>query len=213
MSAFSLKTEDSTPAVRLSATVERRVEPDTAEVTVMFEGTFPTREECASDHNAQVAKMKLALAPFCLEGSLKSDGYACTQNRTRKNALKGFSYIERASLVLPRKGTDVGAILDALEGCGTTASFVVRYYHADESAIEEELAAAAVARSRQTAEKLAAAAGAKVAGVKSISYRSYTPACLEMAPGDSGVQDDLDPTPVEVEATVEVEWRLEEPGE
>ena len=94
----------------------------------------------------------------------------------------------------------------------------IRFELADQRAAEDALIARAVERARGNAETLAAAAGSKLGGVKHISYNSRAAsygrtycvaACApDGAPGDSE-ETVLEPGPIEVECSVDVEWWLE----
>ena len=89
---------------------------------------------------------------------------------------------------------------------------------ADERAAEDALIARAVERARGSAQALAAAAGSKLGGIKHISYNSRSGDCGGMycaamgapdgAPGGPG-ETALEPEPIEVECSVDVEWWLE----
>ena len=212
---------DDRPVIRVGVTLESEVEPDSVRILILVEGSFATREECAADHVRETALVASALEPFGLEGDLKSSGYACMQRRSRKKReLEGFDYYDRLTIELARKSHDVSAIMEAIESCGSKASAGVRFFLANEHAEEERLAALAVERSRESAERLASAAGARVLGVKSISYNSYTSAVdgaarfVGASPGtmDEDSRTYFDPEPVEIEARIEAEWWLEADG-
>lgn len=209
--------EPARPVVRVGATVEEEVEPDTAVYAIEFFGSFASKEECAADYAEERRKVAEALAPFGLAEAPKLTGYWCSQRRTgKKGTLVGYSYRDRGSFEVPVKDVDAPAVLEALMACGARAEVGVWFGLADEHAVEQSLAARAVEESRKTAELLAGAAGARVSGVKSISYKSYSPAYSPMAfadaPDGASAQACFDPAPVEVEASVEVEWWLEELG-
>ena len=94
----------------------------------------------------------------------------------------------------------------------------IRFELADERAAEDVLIARAVERARSNAQALAAAAGAKLGGIKHISYNSRPGDCGGVYCAAMGAPDGasgglgetvLDPEPIEVECSVDVEWWLE----
>lgn len=94
----------------------------------------------------------------------------------------------------------------------------IRFELADQRAAEDALIARAVERARGNAQALAVAAGSKLSGVKHISYnsraagygRTYCVAACAPDGAPGGPEETvLDPEPIEVECSVDVEWWLE----
>lgn len=210
------------PVVRLSATAEEEVDPDTAVFSIRFSRLLSTKEKCDADYAEEKRKVVRALARFGLDSELKSSGYRCVKVEKKRGVIQGYRYVDDCALEIPREKNDIPAILSALQGCGAHSSIGLRYILRNERQMELSLAAKAVEESRVAAELLANAAGAKIAGVKSIEYRdfSYSPGraarmCMSAPSGpdncfEEELEVDLTPAPVEVEANVDVEWMLEE---
>ena len=120
----------------------------------------------------------------------------------------------------PLEKTDVGAVWAALNLCGSHADMDVDFDLYDKQAAEDELIARAVAQARGNAEALAAASRTKLAGVKHISYNSYGDSAASgrsyvcaasAAPmgADETPRVELEPEPIKVECSVDMEWWLE----
>ena len=104
----------------------------------------------------------------------------------------------------PLEKTDVGAVWAALNLCGSHADMDVDFDLYDKQAAEDELIARAVA----------------LAGVKHISYNSYGDSAASgrsyvcaasAAPmgADETPRVELEPEPIKVECSVDMEWWLE----
>ena len=209
--------------VSVGAEVEDEVMPDRVVFSICFGGGFDTKEACLDDYNANRAKVAAALAPFGLDDELTCRGYTCYARTTRRKAtVLGYSYHAYGTIAAPIDAVDVAAIWTALNTCGSRADMSVGFDLADRRAAEDALIARAVERARNNAQALAVASGSKLGGVKHISYNSrlgeignirYAAArgaadFPVAGPGDSRVTV-LEPEPVEVECSVDVEWWLE----
>lgn len=214
---------DKTGYVSVGAEVEDEVMPDRVVFSVCFGGGFDTKEACLDDYNEDRAKVAAALAPFGLDDELTCRGYSCYARTTRRKAtVMGYSYHAYGTIAASIDAIDVAAVWTALNTCGSRADMTVGFDLADQRAAEDALIARAVERARSNAQALAAASGSRLGGVKHISYNSrlgdtgrfcYDGAgglALE-APAGSGdfKATVLEPEPIEVECSVDVEWWLE----
>ena len=208
--------------VSVGAEVEEEVMPDRVVFSICFGGGFDTKEACLDDYNADRAKVAAALAPFGLDDELTCRGYTCYARTTRRKAtVLGYGYHAYGTIAAPIDAVDVAAVWTALNTCGSRANMSVDFDLADRRAAEDALIARAVERARGNAQALAVASGSKLGGVKHISYNSrlgemgsmrYAAACgaadfSVAGPGDSKATV-LEPEPVEVECSVDVEWWL-----
>lgn len=210
---------DKTGYVSVGAQIEDKVMPDRVVFSIGFGGRFDTKEACLDDYNADRARVAAALAPFGLDSELTCRRYTCYAQTTRKKAtIVGYNYYAYGTVAASVDSTDFAAVWTALNTCGSHADMNIRFELADERTAEDALIACAVERARGNAQALAAAAGSKLGSVKHISYNSrsgdYDGACYAAmgAPGGApGCHEEtvLDPEPIEVEYTVDVEWWLE----
>ena len=117
---------------------------------------------------------------------------------------------------LKRSEHDVSAVWTALAKSAIKATIDVRFSLEDEDAEEAKLLGRAVKKARVSAEALAVAAGKQLGEVRQIRYRRYdggyaaAPAGIyARRSGDTGADDtlpDLNPEPIEVECSVDVDW-------
>ncbi len=210
---------DKTGYVSVGAEIEDKVMPDRVVFDIGFGGRFDTKEACLDDYNVDRAKVAAALVPFGLDGELTCRRYTCYAQTTRKRAIiVGYNYYAYGTVAASVDSTDFAAVWTALNTCGSHADMNIRFELADERAAEDALIARAVERARGNAQALATAAGSKLGGIKHISYNSRSGdygrvCCATMgvpggAPG--GFEETvLDPEPIEVECSVDVEWWLE----
>lgn len=210
---------DKTGYVSVGAEIEDEIMPDRVIFSIGFGGRRTTKESCLEDYNADRARVADALAPFGLDSELTCCRYTCYAQTTRKKAtIVGYNYYAYGTVTAPVDSTDFVSVWTALNTCGSHADMGIRSELADQRAAEDALIARAVERARGNAETLAAAAGSKLGGVKHISYNSRAAsygrtycvaACApDGAPGDSE-ETVLEPEPIEVECSVDVEWWLE----
>lgn len=209
--------------VSVGAEVEDKVMPDRVVFSICFGGSFDTKEACLDDYNADRAKVAAALAPFGLDDELTCRGYTCYARTTRRKAtITGYSYRAYGTIAVLLDDIDVAAVWTALNTCGSRADMTVGFDLADQRAAEDALIARAVERARSNAQALAVASGSRLGGVKHISYNSGL-GCMDRlcyagagglaleAPAGSGdfKATVLEPEPIEVECSVDVEWWLE----
>lgn len=210
---------DKTGYVSVGAEIEDEVMPDRVVFSIGFGGRRTTKESCLEDYNADRFRVAAALAPFGLDSELTCCRYTCYAQTTRKKAtIVGYNYYAYGTVTAPVDSTDFAAVWTALNTCGSHADMSIRFELADERAAEDALIARAVERARGSAQALAAAAGSKLGGIKHISYNSRSGDCGGMycaamgapdgAPGGPG-ETALEPEPIEVECSVDVEWWLE----
>lgn len=209
--------------VSVGAEVEDEVMPDRVVFSICFGGGFDTKEACLDDYNEDRAKVAAALAPYGLDGGLTCRGYSCYARTTRRKAtVMGYSYHAYGTIAAPIDAIDIAAVWTALNTCGSRADMGVGFDLADQRAAEDALITRAVERARNNARALATASGSKLGGVKHISYNSRLGdmGCFRYdstrslgleAPEGSGdfKATVLDPEPIEVECSVDVEWWLE----
>lgn len=209
--------------VSVGAEIEDEVMPDRVVFSICFGGGFDTKEACLDDYNEDRAKVAAALAPFGLDDELTCRGYTCYARTTRRKAtITGYSYRAYGTIAVLLDDIDVAAVWTALNTCGSRADMTVGFDLADQRAAEDALIARAVERARSNAQALAAASGSRLGGVKHISYNSGL-GCMDRlcyasagglaleAPAGSGdfKATVLEPEPIEVECSVDVEWWLE----
>ena len=209
--------------VSVGAEVEDEVMPDRVVFGICFGGGFDTKEACLDDYNADRSKVAAALAPFGLDAELTCRGYTCYARTTRRKAtIMGYSYYAYGNVAAPLDTIDVAAVWTALNTCGSRANMSVDFDLADQRAAEDALIARAVDRARGNAQALAVASGSRLGGVKHISYNSclgdmgqicYASERFDAGAPSAGIGDSkvtvLEPEPVRVECSVDVEWWLE----
>ncbi len=208
----------SRPVVCVSATVEDAVEPDIAEFRIRFEWHGLTQEECTKQYSEDVKRAQDALRKLGLEDELKVSGFTSYANRSRRGrTITGYEYVARGALRLKRAEHDVPAVWTALAKSGIKATINVYFSLEDEDAEEAKLLGTAVGKARSSAEALAAAAGKRLGDVRQIRYKRYD-GTFGAAPGSISFDErseaeedlpDLDPEPIEIECSVDVDWWLE----
>ena len=205
--------------VCVNAAVEGYAEPDIAEFSIRFQWHGKSQEECARQYAEDVKRTQEALKPFELENELKVSGYSSYANRSRHGrTITGYEYSARGVLRLKMQERDVSAIWTALAKSAIRGTINVYFSLDDEDAEEAKLIGRAVAKARSCAEALAVAAGKQLGDVRQIRYKRdndgfiAAAGCLKMC-APSGAKNDglpaLDPEPVEVECSVDVDWWLE----
>lgn len=212
---------EKTGFVSVGAEVEDEIMPDKAIFRIGFCGRRDTREECLEDYTAERERVASALEAFELKDELTCRGYTCYANTSRKKRnVVGYSYYAYGTIAAPLEKVDVGAVWAALNLCGSHADMDVDFDLYDKRAAEDELIARAVAQARGNAEALATASGTNLAGVKHISYNSYGDSAASCRPyvcaasaAPSGTGEmprvELEPEPIKIECSVDVEWWLE----
>lgn len=210
---------DKTGYVSVGAEIEDEVMPDRVIFSIGFGGRRTTKESCLEDYNTDRARVAAALAPFGLDSVLTCCRYTCYAQTTRKKAtIVGYNYYAYGTVAAPVDSTDFAAVWTALNTCESHADMSIRFELADQRAAEDALIARAVERARGNAQALAVAAGSMLGGVKHISYNSRaagygrTYCVAACAPdGASGGSEEtvLEPEPIEVECSVDMEWWLE----
>lgn len=205
--------------VSVGAEVEDEVVPDEVTFRIRFGGRFPSKAECLTDYSAEQKKIKGALSSFGLADRLGCRRYSCYAHTTRKKAVvDGFDYCAYGTVSTPAAEIDAGEVWAALSTCGAHASSSVEFGFSDRRAAEDGLIGRAVRKARANAEALAAASGTSLGAVKHISYNAspsnnlfVCAASADCGPGnasDDGLR--LEPEPIEVECSVEIEWWLEQ---
>ena len=214
---------DKTGYVSVGTEVEDEVMPDRVVFSICFGGGFDTKGACLDDYNEDRAKVAAALAPFGLDDELTCRGYSCYARTTRRKVtVMGYRYHAYGTIAVLLDDIDVAAVWTALNTCGSRADMTVGFDLADQRAAEDALIARAVERARNNAQALAAASGSRLGGVKHISYNSRLDdmGCIRFdstrsfgleAPAGSGdfKATVLEPEPIEIECSVDVEWWLE----
>ena len=204
--------------VCVSATVEDYVEPDMAEFSIRFQWHGQSQDECTKQYAEDVKRAQEALKPFELEDELKVSGYSSYANRSRHGrTITGYEYSARGALRLKRSEHDIPAIWTALAKPAIRGTINVYFSLDDEDAEEAKLLGKAVAKARGCAEALAMAAGKQLCDVRQIRYKRYdggfgaAAACAPCGAPSSAEADApaLNPEPVEVECSVDVDWWLE----
>ena len=204
--------------VCVSASVEERVEPDVAEFSIWFEWHGQDQAECAERYAADAKRAQEALEPFALSKELKLSHYSSYANRRRRGRTTGgFEYSARGSLRIRLAEHDAASVWTALASSEIKASINACFSLEDEDAEEARLLGQAFAKARGSAEALAAASGKRLGEVRQIRYNRPTDGysyagdfCMERMAGiDSSAIPDLNPEPIEVTCSVDVDWWLE----
>lgn len=205
--------------VKVSATVKDNIEPDLAVFTIRFGRMRKTQRECADDFAIEKKRVAHVLEPFGLADKLgfsNYSSYACTTGR--RAIITGYEYYCSATLKTEREQYDVAAIWMALAGTVSTARVNIRFEIADVDAAEDRLIGKAVAKATRSADALAAASGMQLGNVREIRYRrcgdSHAPDVMFSArrighdDSDEDFMPELQPKPIEVECSVDVDWWL-----
>lgn len=206
------------PVVCVSASVEERVEPDIAEFSIWFEWHGQDQAECAERYAADTKRAKEALEAFGLSDELKLPHYSSYANRRRHGrTTSGFEYSARGSLHIRLAEHDVSSVWTALASSEIKASIDVCFSLEDEDAEEARLLGQAFAKARDSAEALAIASGKRLGEVRQIrynrpadgySYSSFRHNEVVFSPEPNSAPD-LNPEPIEVTCSVDVDWWLE----
>lgn len=200
--------------VKVSAEVEDTVAPDLAVFALRFGRKCKSQQECSEDFAAEKDRVARALAPFGIADDLlfsRYSSYACTSGR--RSAITRYEYYCSATLKVAREEHDVPAVWAALSSSVSTARINLCFELEDAEAEEDRLVGKAFAKAKRSAEALAAASGMALGGVKEIRYRrnidgfAYADFCAAPA-SDEGAAPDLQPEPIEVECSVDVDWWL-----
>lgn len=207
------------PIVCVSATVEERVEPDIARLTIWFRGHGQNQDECAMLYAADARRAKEALEPFDLHNQLRLSSYHSYESQRRsKRASRGLEYGARGLLRIRPIEHDVVNIWSALAGSKINASIEVLFSLEDGDSEEAKLLGHAVAKARSNADALATAAGKRLGEVRQIRYNrsgdgfsrgGYRCSKDLRNSDDSSSIPDFNPEPIEVTCSVEVDWSLE----
>ena len=206
------------PVVCVSASVEEQVEPDIAEFTVWFEWHGQDQAECAERYAADAKRVKEALEALGLSDELKLSRYSSYANRRRRGRTTGgFEYSARGSLRVRLTEHDIASVWTALASCDIKASINVFFSLGNGDAEEAKLLGQAFTKARSSAEALAAASGKRLGEVRQIRYNRPTGGysypgdfCMErVAATDSEQLPNLNPEPIEVACSVDVDWWLE----
>ena len=206
------------PVVCVSASVEEQMEPDIAELSVWFEWHGQDQAECAERYAADAKRAKEALEAFGLGEELKLSHYSSYANRRRHGRTSGgFEYSARGSLRIRLNEHNVASIWAALASSEIKASVNVRFSLEDEDAEEAKLLGQAFAKARSSAESLATASGKRLGEVRHIRYNrpadgfcysDYCHAESVFSP-DSAPMPGINPEPIEVTCSVDVDWWLD----
>ncbi len=218
--------------VNVDVELERDFPVDTISVTINLEGTHKTREACTNEYNQLLAEVLGALTGAGIPADeVKNSDYhisAHTEELYVKdedgdyyqatNKLVGYDYSASMSLTRPfADSDDAKAIWVALASCSDAVHFSVDFTLADREAAKSSLLADAVAEGRRRADILAAAAGARVTGIHSISYgyaRSYARGAM-MAPAGNALYKayesapNFNPEDQSITCAVQMQWRME----
>lgn len=206
------------PVVCVSASVEEQMEPDIAELSVWFEWHGQDQAECAERYAADAKRAKEALEAFGLGEELKLSHYSSYANRRRHGRTSGgFEYSARGSLRIRLSEHDVASVWTALASSEIKASVNVRFSLEDEDAEEAKLLGQAFAKARSSAEALATASGKRLGEVRQIRYNRptdgfcYSDYCRaeSVFSPDSAPMPDINPEPIEVTCSVDVDWWLD----
>ena len=207
----------SRPVVCVSATIKDAVEPDIAEFRIRFEWHGQSQEACTKQYSEDVRCAQDALRKLGLEDELKVSGFTSYANRSRRGrTITGYEYVARGVLRLKRVEHDIPAVWTALAKSGIKATINVYFSLEDEDAEEAKLLGTAVGKARSSAEALAAAAGKRLGDVRQIRYKRYdgafgaAPGSLPFCARSEAEEDlpDLNPEPIEIECSVDVDWWL-----
>ncbi|WP_102372451.1 SIMPL domain-containing protein [Enorma phocaeensis] len=204
------------PVVCVNATVEDSVEPDIAEFRIWFQGHGADQTQCAKQYAGDVKRVQDALKKLGIEDAFKTSAYTSYANRSRRGrTITGYEYSARGTLLLKRAEYDVSAIWTVLAKSEIRATLDVHFSLDDADAEEAKLLGRAFDKARGSAEALAVAAGKQLGEVRQISYKrrdafADPPYCFrESAGGTEDLLPDLNPEPIEVECSVDVDWWLE----
>lgn len=206
------------PVVCVSASIEEQVEPDVAEFSIWFEWHGQDQAECAERYAADTKRAQEALEPFGLSKKLKLSHYSSYVNRRRRGrTTSGFEYSARGSLRIRLAEHDAASVWTALASSEIKASVNVYFSLEDEDAEEAKLLGQAFAKARSSAEALAIASGKRLSEVRQIrynrpadgySYSSFRHNEVVFSPEPNSAPD-LNPEPIEVTCSVDVDWWLE----
>ena len=206
------------PVVCVSATVEEQAKPDIAEFSIWFQWHGQDQAECAERYGSDTKRAKEALGALGLNEELKLSHYSSYANRRRHGRTSGgFEYSARGSLRIRLAEHDVSSVWTALASSEIKASINVCFSLEDEDAEEAKLLGQAFAKARSSAEALAAASGKRLGEVRQIRYNrpadgfcysDYRHAESAFSP-DSNPMPNINPEPIEVTCSVDVDWWLE----
>lgn len=218
MSAKGITTQNMS-LVCVSATARDSVESEVAKFSIRFQGHGRNQDECTKQYVEDLKRAQAALKQFGLENELKVFGYTSYADRSRRGrTISGYEYSALGLLRVKMSEYDISAIWTALAKSTIKATTDVLFSLEDEDAKEAKLLGEAVKKARFSAEALALAAGKRLGDVRQIRYNRYdedfSASARFCSERPSATQEDddlpnLNPEPIEVECSVDVDWWLE----
>jgi uncharacterized protein YggE len=201
---------DRTVAVTGSATIKSA--PDEAVVTLGVQTQAPTAE-AAMQQNANAMSDVIAAL---LHDGLRQDDIATAWVNLYPNysdsglTIVGYTSENQVNATIRDMGK-IGRIIDDAVAAGANVSSGISFQISDESKGLDDALGAAVADARQKAEVLAAAGGAglgQVVSISEVSAPSYPPIYQRVAAEAAGAPTPVSPPTLETEVTVTVVWAL-----
>ncbi len=213
-SDVSATANDETRTVAVSGSAEIEAEPDRAVVHLSVESTADGAEAARAQVAENVSELRTALRDQGIASDrIRSTGFSIREDRPRErektDAEPTYRAEHRIEVVLDDIDR-VGTVIETVAKTGGARIHGVEYTLSDErrQELRQEALRKAMSNADLEAQTIAESAGLTLAGVHSVSTsdtRVHT-AHREVAMASDASATDLDPGPVTVKATVNVEY-------
>lgn len=170
------------------------VPPDTASVVVGVDVQFPTLAAAQAEADRQAtAIIDAARGEGIAEEDIQTVNYGVNVIRDydeqgNPGPITGYNVSNQVQLTI-RAVDNVGAVLDAVVDAGANNIYGISFYLEDTAAAASQARAAAVRDARAKAEELAAAAGATLGRVRSISEGYAPPPAPQVFAADAALEE------------------------
>ena len=212
--------------INVGVSYGKRFPADLLRVSIELAGHHDEHDECTREYNRMLRQVREALVGIGIpKDEIKNSDFRISVHKKvlyekeygeyfqATSKPDGYDYSARVSLVRDASQEETKAIWIALCSCADSVQFRFNYGIKDEEALKTTLLTEAVTEGRRRADILAAAAGARVTGIHSISYEfdggdyRTSAAYAQSSPYDEAPE--FNPEDVYVECAVDMQWAIE----
>lgn len=212
--------------INVGVSYGKRFPADLLRVSIELAGHHDEHDECTREYNRMLRQVREALVGIGIpKDEIKNSDFRISVHKKvlyekeygeyfqATSRPDGYDYSARVSLVRDASQEETKAIWIALCSCADSVQFRFNYGIKDEEALKTTLLTEAVTEGRRRADILAAAAGARVTGIHSISYEfdggdyRTSAAYAQSSPYDE--VPEFNPEDVYVECAVDMQWAIE----
>ncbi len=216
--------------IEITGRGELSLHPDTTEITLSTEGTYPSYDEAlekSAEETQELASLFSALgfsaeALKTLDFGIDTAYETYEENRVYKKRLLGYRFTHQRKIAFPSDNARLGKILYALAHSSVKSEFEISYTVKDKKAATDRLLACAVGDAKKKAALLTEAAGVTLGEIQNIRYafdsidmtiRPMRSACLkERATVSYGSAESypmsIEPDDIRISDTVTVLWEI-----